>query len=249
LADKSTRMILEALSRAATEPEGFPLLAGKNEPGLFAPTSAAKILADRCRDDGLLEIVRTETRGKLTRDICRLTEKGMQYLIRESSPRQILEDFVRILESRENEILSLTETLRKMHAGLQGMQSAISGILPKLTADSPDPHRNGTPMNTTHAAPPTRKTTPDALFAELRSRLAEWHAGAGASQDCPLPTLYRQLSPAGEITIGQFHDCLRRLHADHQIWLHPWTGPLYALPEPALALLVGHEIAYYVSLR
>ena len=28
-----------------------------------------------------------------------------------------------------------------------------------------------------------------------------------------------------------------------------WTGPLYAIPEPPLALLVGHEIAYYASPR
>jgi len=28
--------------------------------------------------------------------------------------------------------------------------------------------------------------------------------------------------------------------------LAPWTGPLYELPEPALALLIGHEVLYYV---
>ena len=48
-------------------------------------------------------------------------------------------------------------------------------------------------------------------------------------------------------TIGAFHDCLRQLHADGSIYLHPWTGPLYALPEPAYALLVGHGVAYYAS--
>jgi len=29
----------------------------------------------------------------------------------------------------------------------------------------------------------------------------------------------------------------------------PWTGPLYDLPEPHFALLVGHEVAYYASSR
>ena len=69
-------------------------------------------------------------------------------------------------------------------------------------------------------------------------------------RDCPLAELFRSLStlePAP--TVGLFHDALRRLHADARIYLHPWTGPLYALPEPAVALLVGHEIAYYASLR
>jgi hypothetical protein len=42
---------------------------------------------------------------------------------------------------------------------------------------------------------------------------------------------------------------LRSLHDRERIYLHPWTGPLYALPEPAFALLIGHEVAYYASLR
>lgn len=71
----------------------------------------------------------------------------------------------------------------------------------------------------------------------------------GRGQDCPLPELYRKLEPGARLSIGHFHDCLRRLHEENQIYLHPWTGPLYALPEPAYALLVGHEIAYYASVR
>ena len=87
---------------------------------------------------------------------------------------------------------------------------------------------------------------PDTTFADIKARLSEWHAAGGAQADCPLPELYRKLDG---VSIGQFHDALRQLHDDHQIYLHPWTGPLYALPEPALALLVGHEVAYYASIR
>jgi hypothetical protein len=83
----------------------------------------------------------------------------------------------------------------------------------------------------------------------VKARLAEWHAAAGSSQDCPLPDLYRKLESKNEVSVGLFHDALRQLHDDHQVYLHPWTGPLYALPEPAFALLIGHEIAYYASIR
>ena len=31
--------------------------------------------------------------------------------------------------------------------------------------------------------------------------------------------------------------------------VHPWTGPMYEMPEPSFALLVGHEVAYYASYR
>jgi hypothetical protein len=89
--------------------------------------------------------------------------------------------------------------------------------------------------------------TPD-LGATLLAHLGEWSGTAG--EDYPLPDLYRSLSRLpSPPSIGEFHDCLRRLHADGAIYLHPWTGPLYALPEPAYALLVGHNIAYYASIR
>ncbi len=81
------------------------------------------------------------------------------------------------------------------------------------------------------------------------ARLVEWQA-SGASEDFPLPELYRRAQPtAPGLSLGGFHDALRRLHEAGRIYLHPWTGPLHALPEPSFALLVGHEIAYYASLR
>jgi len=33
------------------------------------------------------------------------------------------------------------------------------------------------------------------------------------------------------------------------VLFHPWTGTLYSIPEPEFAFLVGHEVAYYVSLK
>ena len=97
----------------------------------------------------------------------------------------------------------------------------------------------------------TPKADPAAeLAAAVLARLSDWAASANAGEDCPLPELYRALSvldPAP--TIGAFHDGLRQLHAAGTIYLHPWTGPLYALPEPAYALLAGHNVAYYTSAR
>ena len=54
---------------------------------------------------------------------------------------------------------------------------------------------------------------------------------------------------SAKLTLGQFHDALRTLHDQRTIYLHPWTGPIHELPHPAASLLVGHEIAYYASLR
>ncbi len=86
-------------------------------------------------------------------------------------------------------------------------------------------------------------------MAAIVAFLFEWRSSPSSS-DCPLPELYRhavQATPG--LTIGRFHDGIRSLHDQQKIYLHPWTGPLYELPEPPYALLIGHEIAYYVSPR
>ena len=92
------------------------------------------------------------------------------------------------------------------------------------------------------------KHEPDASAA-LMAHLKKRHA-AGSLDDCPLPEVFRQTKASHPgLTLGQFHDLLRRLYENRQIYLHPWTGPLYELPEPACALLAGHEVVYYASVR
>jgi len=244
LADTSQRLIRDALSRAAAEPQGYNLLAGKSDPGLFPSSALARAAADRCKADGLLEVVRTDAKGKLSREICVLTDKGRHYLTSHANPREVLEDFVRVLELRQSDVDALTASTRQIAQSLQSIHQAVTAMLPRVTsAPANGVHHHGGTMNGTLPAP---KTTADDIIADVKTLLAEWQA-AGTTGDFPLPDLYRQLPYT--ISIGRFHDALRQLHDDQVIYLHPWTGPLYALPEPALALLVGHEIAYYASVR
>lgn len=247
MADKSTRLILDALSRAAADPAGLPLHAQKSEPGLFPATAIARAAAERAKADGLLRVVETEARGRGVREVCALTDLGRQYLARQASPRQVLEDLVRVLEDRQAAVAELSASAARMAASLESVRVTVERVLPRLT----DHHQsNGSPMNAIFIpARPSAPAASDALIADVKARLAEWHAGAGSSQDCPLPDLYRTLEARSEVSVGLFHDALRQLHDDHQVYLHPWTGPLYALPEPAFALLVGHEVAYYASIR
>src|SRR5207302_9372379 len=94
LADKATQLMLDALSRAVAEPAGLPLFGSKRSPGLFVATSAARFAAQRCVDEHLVRVLRSEPRGKTTQDICAITDKGLQYLLTQVSPRQVLEDLV-----------------------------------------------------------------------------------------------------------------------------------------------------------
>jgi hypothetical protein len=165
-------MVLDALTRAAAQPAGLPLFAGRGGFGLFAPTAAGKQAARRCQDAGLLRVIRREPRGRSAQDVCDLTDKGLDFLLER-----------------------------------------------------------------------------DELHRAIRTHLAAWDA-AGTLGDCALPELFRRLrADLPALTIGQFHDRLRLMVQGGRLYLHPWTGPLYELPEPAYALLAGHEIAYYASLR
>jgi hypothetical protein len=237
MADKSTQLVLDALSRAVADPAGLPLHGNKTAPGLFAATAAAKQTAQRCKDEGYLRAVRTETKGKATREICAITEKGLAYLLSQVSPKQVLEDLVRALEARQGQTSELLATAQQMQAGLDALKATAEKVLQQVHKPAPA------------VSAATSSNGSDTWIAALLAYLGRWQA-SGASEDCPLPDLYRHAKQtAPPLTIGHFHDGLRQLHETEQIYLHPWTGPLYDIPEPPYALLVGHEIAYYASLR
>lgn len=233
LADQSTRLILDALNRAVAQPAGTPLFAAKSGPGLFPATAKARQAAQRCREDGLIQV------ALAPREIATITDKGLNWLLSQSSPRQVLEDFVRVLEEKQAQAADLIDVVRQMSASLDSLRAAVERLGPLMTPANGQIHHE-------HRA--DRQHLGGSLSANALSHLQHWHAQSNG--DCPLPDLFRPLAASHrELTVGQFHDTLRQLHDEHQVYLHPWTGPLYDLPEPPFALLIGHEIAYYASIR
>jgi hypothetical protein len=237
LADKSTRLLLDALARAVAAPAGLLLFRAKTSPGLFPPTAAARAAARRAKDDGFLHVL-DDGGGKPAREVCAITDKGRSWLLHQASPRQVLEDFVRVLEERQRQADELVAAARQSAASVESLKATVEQLRPLIDR----PSANG---EIHHIAPAVRP--PDASIRDdILANLQQWHAASPG--DCPLPELYRRLKDAhATLTVGAFHDGLRELHARGRIYLHPWTGPLYDLPEPPFALLTGHEIAYYAS--
>ena len=219
MADKLTPLVLAALTRAVSAPAGTPL-AGPRNSGLFPNTAAAKPAMTKAVADGLLSAVGGDRYAA--------TPAGLDFLARHADPKEVLDDFVRVLESREAEVAALTQNAGRLADELRGLKAAVG----RFAAGGPRPF------------------DPDELADAALARLTDWGLSAAAGQDCPLPDLYRALAcREAPPTVGQFHDALRGLHAAGRVYLHPWTGPLYQLPEPAFALLVGHNVAYYASGR
>jgi len=249
MADKSTQLIVAALSRAVADPAGVPLHGTKSAPGLFAATAPARQAAQRAKDDQFLQVVRTETHGKNAQEICALTEKGMTYLLGQASPKQVLEELVRALDAKQTQLAGLVDAVRQTQGSLQSFQTIAANVLQAVNTKSDIGALYSAWASKSAPAVGNGKPAPEPnSFQAILAILAQWQA-SGATEDCPLPELFRRAQPAAALTIGQFHDALRRLHEQAQIYLHPWTGPLSELPAPPYALLVGHEIAYYASIR
>ncbi len=146
MADKLTHQILDALTRVAAEPNGLALYASKADAGLFPNTAVAKPAAQKCLADDLLHVVATDASGKVPRDLYGLTEKGWEYLLAAVNPKQVLEDFVRVLEARRGEVGELLATARRMADSLQGLKDAVARVLPgvqKPTPPAPLPEGKG----------------------------------------------------------------------------------------------------------
>jgi hypothetical protein len=199
----------------------LPLFSARKVPGLFPTTATGRQAADEaCR----LGLIRRDSLSDA--EVFVITERGVTYLLEENTPRQVLDDVARAIESRGDQLGAIARQTAALQLEWQGLQRLMAGLAARLDQ--------------------SRSVLLDDGLDELREGLGDWRA----SGDCPLPELYRRWSakhPGG--SIGRFHDHLRRLHDEDAVYLHPWTGPLYALPEPAFALLVGHEVAYYASLR
>ncbi len=236
MADKQTPLILEALTRAASEPGGLPPHAARGEVGLFPNTATGKAAARRCLEDKMLQTL--PSNGKV-REICTITDRGLQHLTEQVSPKKLLEDFVRILEERRGQVEELLSTVQRMAQNIDGLKATVSAILPQVQSA-----RLPVPVN--RIAESFRPA--DEIAAAIQTHLADWRSEA--ARDCPLPELYRAVSCGHpSCTVGLFHDALRALHEAGRVYLHPWTGPLYAVPEPIYAFLAGHNVAYYASAR
>jgi hypothetical protein len=273
VADKSEQLILNALTRAAASGSPLPWH-GSKPAGLFASSSAGKQAAQRCRDECWLTTVPvgrsiednpaggTAVKTKAGAERCTLTEKGLSYLFGQVSPRQVLEEIIHELRSQSEQLSQMTTQVRKVDAGLDSFRSRAESVLEMVRtrhSEAVAGLANGQPavMNSLFqqffeiekTTKPPQTTSPKEAEAAVMACLAKWNT-PNATEDCPLPELYRQANAAiAAWSIGQFHDLLRRLQETNRIYLHPWTGPLYEMPQPPFALLVGHEVAYYASVR
>jgi hypothetical protein len=225
-------LLMEGLIRIAASIDGLPLLAGKGQAGAYPNTAAGKEAACFCEDKALVRVLREETRGKNRHSHFGLSSAGRRWLKEHCGPRPLLEQLGQVLQERAAELGLLKKQLEAQEVQLHDLKALVTEALRDLQNE-----------------PAFDQALPLPGEADILAALASWQ-NRELLKDASLPDLFRAaLAATPDMTIGQFHDACRALARKQRIYLHPWTGPLFEMAEPALALLAGHEIAYYASLR
>src|SRR5262249_36817500 len=98
--DRVHDTLIEALQVALAEPTEQRLYRSGKLPGLFAGRGGVSgEAAARAVRDGLLEVVRTEVKGKTALEWVRITPRGIDFLHEHESPVQILRQLRELLKN------------------------------------------------------------------------------------------------------------------------------------------------------
>jgi hypothetical protein len=246
--DRVTQALVEGLKQAlANGVEQRLYKSGKLE-GLFAGRgSSAGAAAAQALREGLLEVVRTETRGKTLFDWVRLTPAGVEFLYQHESPVRALDELrttlrlnqqglpewlgqmraqLHLLDSR------LADDARKWHDGLEALARRVEDTLRRIEQAVPP-----LPADILQAYP----------WAVDAINYLDRRKASGAASDCALPELFAALRREHPgLSIGAFHEGLKRLHQRHALRLRPANSPT-EMPKPEFALLDGDAVLYWAA--
>jgi hypothetical protein len=247
MADRLTETLLDALKTALAAPSEERLFRAGKLTGLFpGRVGASAEAASQALRDGLLEITRTETKGKAIIEWAKLTPRGVEFLHQHESPVRALHELREVLHTSQaglpawvvdlrQSVAALSQRIiedsQRFAAKLDALSQRVDEALRRLETKGPD-----LPPTITSAAP----WATEALTYLDHRRLT------GTNGHCPLPELFAALVPNHpELSIGTFQDGMRRLQRERVLRLAPYVGEPNDLPQPEYAILDGAVLLYY----
>ncbi len=243
--------LVEALRQALAEPGEQRLYRSGKLSGLFPSRNGTHAAAaEQALRDGLLEIVRTETKGKTVIEWVCPTPRSVEFLHERESPLCALQELRSTLQLNQR---AVPLWLIEMRAALQAMDDRLAADARKWLErlDALTRRVDETLRRLEQAAPllppeiaEAHPWAIDALNYLDRRRLAAHNVDASK---CPLPELFAALlRQRADLSLRAFHEGLRRLHDRRLIQLQP-AASLADLPQPEYALLEGAAVFYYVA--
>lgn len=246
--------LVQALRQALAEPGEQRLYRSGKLNGLFPSRNGVHgSAAEQAVREGLLEIVRTETKGKSVIEWVRPTPRGVEFLHERESPLFALQELRATLTLNQQ---AVPAWLVEMRGALQAMDERLAADARKWLErlDALTRRVDETLRRLEQSAPllppeiaESHPWAIDALNYLDRRRLAAGPAVNGDGCTCPLPELFAALArPHPSLSVHDFHEGLRRLHDRRLIQLQP-AASLADLPQPEYALLEGAAVLYYVA--
>jgi hypothetical protein len=245
--DKLTQALLHSLKPALLHPGEQRLFRSGKLQGIFSvKTGIQADAAAQALREGLIEIARQETKGKVTTEWVRITPRAVEFVHRHESPLEALRDLRDALQSAQEGLpawmAEVRKELRLLGERLESQADACRRQIDVLTQRVQDAlqrvEANGG-KSTGDAAGVIAWGT--AALAYLDKRTA-----SGVEAPCPMSELFeflRGIRP--DLTLTDFHTGLKRLRDRGLLTLlrHDSATPL---AEPEYALLDGTETYHQV---
>jgi hypothetical protein len=247
--DKVQELLVDALKQALAEPEPQRLYKSGKLVGLFSARNGipgdAAVLAVR---EGLLEVVRTETKGKTAVEWVRVTPKGIEFIHAFESPVAALKELSAVLQANRDAIpFWLTEIKNR----LNDLGTAVSAEAQRWShrLDSLSQRVEEALKRVDGGPSLPDDALADAPWAPQVLTYLRHRKFSGVSGECTFPELYqvaRDQSP--DLSLIAFHDRLRRLQDRKLLQLHPFNGQPQDITQPEFALVEGSRLLYYATL-
>jgi hypothetical protein len=233
-------LLLDALRAAALHDGELRLYRSGKLPGFLpARTAEHAAAAAQALRDGLIEVVRAETKGKTRTEWVRVTPRGVDFVVQNQSPARAMDELRDALavtrQSLPAWLVDMRKELDELSRRFLGEVERIGRRLDQLAEHVEAALQQAKEAQTAAPAPWTQ-----AALEYLGGR-----QGVTGRERCPLPELFAALADRQfELGIKDFHAGLRRLQEAGQVQLLPHesdAGP----PEPEYALPDGSAVLYY----
>ena len=249
MGDRSSETLITALKHALVEPGERRLFRSGKLPGLFASkTGVTAEVAFQALRDGLFEISRTETKGKITIDWVKITPKGVEFLHAHESPLAVLRELKATLRTtRAGVPIWLDGIQLQFQTFTNGMQDELRRVVQRLDALAErveEALRRADAIGLT-VAPGVSASVPWAV--EALEYLDRRRFG-GAAGDCPMPELFAAIRRGRpDLSVIEFQDGLRRMSENKALRLLPFGAGNGSMPEPEYIMCEGPDLLYYVG--
>jgi hypothetical protein len=247
--DRTHETLIKALQTALASGAEMRLYRSGKLPGLFPSRSgnAAEAATVAVRD-GLVEITRTEIKGKISTEWVKLTPRGVEYLHGQTTPLGVLRELRRELAAaREGAPAFLSIIQEEWKISARRMQEQVQRAVERLDelADRVEDALRRADILSQPLPNGVAKVVP---WAQAVLDYLDHRYEAGAPENCPLPELFEAIRQQYvDLSLTDFQDGVRRMHDHHALRLKPFPESADCLPEPEYAILDGAEVLYFAT--